>query len=215
MSTIVAVFSHPDDEAFGPGGTLASLALNNDVYVLCATKGEAGSGIKGKKLGEIRSSELVKSASVLGVKKVIFLGFNDGDLSNNLYHKLANRIEKELKAIKPDSLLTFEPRGVSGHIDHVVVSLVTTFLFYKHSEIKDLWYFCFSEEQRKYHKDYFVYMPPGYDRKSISKVVDVSGVWEKRLEAAKAHKSQKEDLEYMLKFLEEFPKEEYFLVLKK
>jgi len=40
--TIVAIFAHPDDEAFGPAGTLAKFAETNTVYLLCATKGHAG-----------------------------------------------------------------------------------------------------------------------------------------------------------------------------
>ncbi|MBI2637373.1 MAG: PIG-L family deacetylase, partial [Candidatus Sungbacteria bacterium] len=54
--TIVAIFAHPDDEAFGPAGTLAKLALAHDVYVICATKGEAGDKTyaEGRKLGAVR-----------------------------------------------------------------------------------------------------------------------------------------------------------------
>lgn len=63
----------------------------------------------------------------MGVKKVHFLDFLDGTLSNNLYHKLADKIEGHLKKLKPHTVITFEPLGVSGHIDHITVSMVTTF----------------------------------------------------------------------------------------
>ena len=39
---VVAVFAHPDDEAFGPGGTLAVLSKTHDVYIITVTGGEAG-----------------------------------------------------------------------------------------------------------------------------------------------------------------------------
>ncbi|MBI4159549.1 PIG-L family deacetylase [Candidatus Wolfebacteria bacterium] len=85
MKTIVCIFAHPDDEAFGPGGTIAKLAKKNRVYIICATKGEAGKDSRRKKMGVLhdhRASELVASAKILGVKKVYFLGFKDGTLSN-------------------------------------------------------------------------------------------------------------------------------------
>jgi N-acetyl-1-D-myo-inositol-2-amino-2-deoxy-alpha-D-glucopyranoside deacetylase len=41
--TLMAVFAHPDDEAFGTGGTLAKYAAKGcDVYLVTATRGEAG-----------------------------------------------------------------------------------------------------------------------------------------------------------------------------
>ncbi|MEW5940323.1 MAG: PIG-L family deacetylase, partial [Chloroflexota bacterium] len=41
--TILAVLAHPDDEAFGLGGALALYARRGvDTYLVCATRGEAG-----------------------------------------------------------------------------------------------------------------------------------------------------------------------------
>jgi LmbE family N-acetylglucosaminyl deacetylase len=41
--SLLAVFAHPDDETFRPGGTLALLARGGvRVQVLTATRGEAG-----------------------------------------------------------------------------------------------------------------------------------------------------------------------------
>jgi LmbE family N-acetylglucosaminyl deacetylase len=93
--TIVCIFAHPDDEAFGPGGTIALLSKKNDLYILCATKGEAGKNRHTDKetpLQRLRSNELKASAMILGVKKVQFLNYIDGSLSNSLYHKLAKSI---------------------------------------------------------------------------------------------------------------------------
>lgn len=127
----VCIFAHPDDEAFGPSGTIHKLTKKYDVYLLCATKGEIGeNSSKGKKpLHEIRAEELRKSAKILGIKQVYFLGFIDGTLSNSLYHKLAAEIEKHLKRLKPELILTSNPNGGSGHIDHIVVSMVSSFVF--------------------------------------------------------------------------------------
>jgi LmbE family N-acetylglucosaminyl deacetylase len=37
--TILFVIAHPDDEVFGPAGTIAKLATTNDVYIVCLCKG--------------------------------------------------------------------------------------------------------------------------------------------------------------------------------
>jgi len=43
MRTLMAVVAHPDDEAFGMGGTLSRYAAEGcAVYVVTATRGEAG-----------------------------------------------------------------------------------------------------------------------------------------------------------------------------
>ena len=42
MKPLVCIFAHPDDEAFGPGGTIAKFAKKRPVYLICATKGESG-----------------------------------------------------------------------------------------------------------------------------------------------------------------------------
>lgn len=211
---IVAVFAHPDDETFGPGGTLAKLVKTNNVYIICATSGEAGEG--GSNLAQIRTEELKRSAKILGVKEVYFLGFTDGVLSNSLYHKLAEKIEEKLKILKPKTIITFEMRGVSGHIDHITVSMATTFVFNKSPFAKTLLYYCLSVDQRKkVGDDYFIYFPPGYKKAEIGKTFDISDVWDIKVAAMMEHKTQIKDAKRVLAMSKDLPKEEYFLVLEK
>lgn len=210
---IVAIFAHPDDEAFGPAGTLIEFAKTYDVYILCATCGEEG--LPSGASAQIRAKELENSAKILGVKKVYFLGFRDGTLSNALYHKLAQKIESKLNLLKPKTLITFEPRGISGHIDHITVSMVTSYIFYKLPFIKTLLYYCISEAERKLIKDYFIYFPPGYKKDEIDKVVDISKQWSQKVQAMMTHQSQVKDAQRILEIRKHLPKKEYFIVLKK
>lgn len=211
--SLVCVFAHPDDEAFGPGGTIATFAKDYDVYILCATKGEAGG------TANVREQELLASSKILGVKHVNFLGFTDGTLCNSIYHDLVAMIKKHIEEIKPELLLTFEPRGVSGHIDHIVVSMVTTYYFEHQKRIKKLLYFCTIDWQIKiiktFYKNYFVYHPPGYKKNEIDLTVDISSVWKTKVAAMKIHKSQIHDVNRLLLFQRLVPKKEYFLVLNK
>lgn len=211
--TIVAVFAHPDDEAFGPAGTLAKFAKSHDVYILCATKGEIGGNHH--RLAQIRSRELLKSAKILGVKKVYFLGFIDGTLSNSLYHALAKKIESKLKILRPQTLLTFEHRGISGHIDHIVVSMVTTFVFNRLPFVTKLLLYCIIDRQRVDINDYFIYFPPGYKKNEIDLVVNIKDYWQTKVKAMMTHKSQIGDGRKILERLKSLPKEEYFQVIEK
>lgn len=216
MGVVVGVFAHPDDEAFGPGGTLAKFAQNNDVYVICATNGETATGEVDKALAKIRRAELRASCKILGVKKVYFLGFTDGTLSNNLYHTIAGKVKKILHELKPETLLTFEPRGVSGHIDHIVMSMVTQFIFPDIKSAKKLMMHCLTfQRSQLMHGKYFIYFPFGYKDKEIDEVIDVSDIWETKVQAMQQHASQIHDVTRILEQSQQFPKKEYFLVEEK
>lgn len=206
---IVGIFAHPDDEAFGPGGTLAKYAKNNDVYIICATREEAGKC--GENLGRIREKELKASAKILGIKKVFCLNFIDGSLSNSTYHLLAQKIEKILKKLKPTLLITFEPLGISGHIDHIVVSLVTTFVAKKLPTNPQILYYCTTKLATSKMKDYFIYFPPGYAKSAIDKIVNIKDVWETKFKAMYCHRSQMHDVKRIIEVIKALPKEEYFL----
>jgi len=216
--TIVCIFSHPDDEAFGPSGTIAKLAKEADVYLLCATKGQAGQDstpAERESLGRRRAAELRRSAEVLGVKAVHFLGYRDGYLCNNIYHALADKITVWLKKYKPVTLLTFEMRGISGHIDHIAVSMVTTYAFYKLPFVKKLMYYCLTEDRRGKDREYFIYFPPGYKKTDIGETIDVSEVWDIKVKAMMQHEAQQHDARRILEEAKKFPKEENFIVVTK
>ncbi len=216
---LVCIFAHPDDEAFGPGGTIAKFTKTHTVYILCATRGEEGGLKQDSSIGKIREKELLESAKILGVKKVFFLDFKDGTLSNNLYHQLAKKIEAKLLQLKPETILTFEPLGVSGHVDHITVSLVTTYVFEELPFVTTLLRYCHPKENMKLmkqvRKEYFIWRPDGYDAKDIGFVNNVSSTWATKVKAMHAHQSQIHDIRWILSFYEKLPKKEYFLVMKK
>jgi len=215
MKTVVCIFAHPDDEAMGPSGTIATLAKENPVYIICLTNGDAAKGKPDLRLAQTRKKELLSSAKILGVTNVFFLNYGDGTLSNNLYHEVAGKIEEIVQKLKPYLIITFEPRGVSGHIDHIFASMVSSFIYEKKKYIKEIWYHCISETFRKFIKGYFIYFPPGYKTSEIDKIVYVGTMWDKKKKAMLQHKSQIKDVLGMLAFESLTPKEEYFLVKRK
>ncbi|MGI8419298.1 MAG: PIG-L deacetylase family protein [Candidatus Levyibacteriota bacterium] len=216
MKPVVAVFAHPDDEAFFTGGTLATFAKERDVYTICVTAGDAGlnSSDKTGSLAEIRKEELLQSGKILGIKQTFFLDYKDGTLSNGLYHEVADKIQKILEDIQPEILITFELRGISGHLDHIAVSMITSYVFERMAQIKELWYFANTKGPHSVRKDYFIFWPPAYDKSEISKTIDVNPVWDQKVEAMKQHVSQMHDVERILKQYPQRPKEENFIIVK-
>ncbi len=218
MKKILGIFAHPDDETFGPGGTLALLAKNHEVYIICATNGDGKMGNRKKEiaLGALRKKELLASVKILGVKKVFFLGYQDGSLSHNNYHEIAEKVLKHARVLRPEILITFEPRGVSGHIDHIVMSMVTSFVFPKLASAKKMMKYCLRLDRSVLlGKDYFIHFPLGYTTDEIDETVDISKVWEQKVEAMRQHISQMHDVRKILTRTKELPREENFLVIEK
>jgi LmbE family N-acetylglucosaminyl deacetylase len=122
---VLAVFAHPDDEAFGPSGTLALLSKYGEVQLICATNGNDPG--RPEDLTKIRQQELQQSAEVLGISKVIFWDYDDGHLCNHRYHELVKKIAIEVERYQPDLLITFENRGVSGHLDHIALAMILNY----------------------------------------------------------------------------------------
>ena len=212
------ILAHPDDESFGPGGTIALLSKTHDIYLFCATKGEAGedhSTENGMNLPEKRAQELREASTILGVKKVIFLGYQDGRLSNDVYHEIVEKITPHVKKLQPDRIITYEPRGISGHLDHITMSMISSFIYIKNDCIKELHYLCLDEKQRGLSQSYFIYFPPGYPDREISKRVDITPVLDKKIAAIKKHVTQIKDVERMLELHKNSRIEECFIILKK
>lgn len=217
MKRVVCIFAHPDDEAFGPSGTIHLLTKTHEVYLICVTNGDAGQNShKTSKLplGKIRQRELRAASRHLGTKKVFFLNYADGSLNNLQYHEIAGKIQRIVDRLRPETLLTFEHHGVSGHLDHIAVSMISSYIYERTNYIKSIMYHCLSSEQTDKMEPYFVYRPRGYRRDQINHTVDITSVRNIKTEAMLMHKSQVHDSKRILKLFGEMM-EEHFLVWKK
>jgi N-acetylglucosamine malate deacetylase 2 len=217
IHNLVCVFAHPDDEAFGPGASIAYFASKIPVRLICVTDGGfvTKTGKKSLRLEQVRKKELQASANILGVKNIDFLGFNDGTLNNNSYPEVTQKIKEKLEKYHPDTVMTLESRGVSGHLDHIAVSMMTSYLYEKLSFIKNILYYCEDVRLKKLVADYFVYFPPGYKREEVDLIIDVKHYLDKKVRAMKAHVSQKRDADWILRSFDKYLSEDYFKVLEK
>lgn len=126
----LVVVAHPDDESFGLGAVLATLAARGTaVDVLCLTRGEASTlhGDSGElgaagDLSEIRERELRAAADALGARSVSLRALPDGGLAGLPESVLDDEVERALAATAPDGIVTFDTTGISGHPDHIAAT---------------------------------------------------------------------------------------------
>ena len=128
---LLAVWAHPDDEAFGPAGTMRMAhELGWETGLISATRGEAGAneGIQlaaGETLGDLRVRELTCAARVIGVSRTWVWDLPDGGLAKLPEGVLAERVAATLAEWRPEIVITFGPDGITGHPDHVAISAAT------------------------------------------------------------------------------------------
>ena len=194
---LLAVFAHPDDEAFRCGGTLALLARHGvQVQVLTATRGEAGSCgdpplCLVEDLGSFREQELICSCKSLGISPPVFMDYLDGRLTIVNETEAVSRIIDKIDHFHPQVLLTWPADGLSGHSDHIAVSRWTQIAYNE-----------MSSRANAPKSIYNLAMPVSVTTKlglfnlhaipddEISITVDISPVWEQKMSAINCHHTQ-------------------------
>ena len=103
---ILVVCAHPDDETLGLGGTLALHSKNGDkVFVLIFADGQFARDRTSRGIA-YRQSQAKKACSILGIKELEFLNYEDQKLDIISLVELADKIETVIKKWKPDVIYT-------------------------------------------------------------------------------------------------------------
>ena len=125
--TLMAVFAHPDDEAFGTGGTLSKYAAEGcDVHLVTATRGEAGEIAEqdmatSADLPYVREQELRCACEIYGIHPPRFLDYADGLLPLIHPGQAVGKVVRLIRELRPQVMITFGPEGIYGHYDHIAV----------------------------------------------------------------------------------------------
>ena len=219
--TLLTVLAHPDDEAFGIGGSLAHAAASgHDVYLICATKGEAGKIThpdiaQNADRAALREAELNAACKALGVKPPIFLGYHDSGrqertqtdnpkaLMNVDYYELESSLLPHIERLQPDIMITFDPHGIYGHIDHIKMHRAASAAFWSAGKVmahppKRLFYAAMASErmlemQAQRPESPLAKLDPqryGVSEDSFAYVRDIADYRDQKRAAIEAHKSQ-------------------------
>ncbi|WP_066367228.1 bacillithiol biosynthesis deacetylase BshB2 [Neobacillus fumarioli] len=121
---VLVVFPHPDDEAFGVSGTIAThIKSGTPVTYACLTLGEMGRNMGNppftnrENLPKIRKKELQEAAHVLGIQDLRMLGYRDKTVEFEDEEKLSNHLLSIIHEVNPSLIITFYP-GYAVHPDH-------------------------------------------------------------------------------------------------
>jgi LmbE family N-acetylglucosaminyl deacetylase len=127
IERVLVVTAHPDDSEFGAGGTVAKFVKEGREVAYCiVTNGNKGSSdrtMTPERLAGIRAEEQRNAARVLGVERVSFLGYPDGEVEDT--RDLRRDVSREIRRFRPDLVVCQNPNRTynlgASHRDHRAV----------------------------------------------------------------------------------------------
>ncbi|MBO54260.1 MAG: PIG-L domain-containing protein [Dehalococcoidia bacterium] len=188
---VLVVTPHPDDAEIWCGGTIASwIKQGADVCYLLCTNGSRGTedtDITPQELAEIREQEQLNAASVLGVRDVVMLHRNDGELEDTTDFR--RDIVEQIRKVRPDVVLSTEPYrfDLSWHRDHRItgqVALDAVFPYARdHLHFGELW----SEQGLEPHKTGTMLF---WGTERPDTFIDITKVMDTKIKSVMSHNSQ-------------------------
>jgi len=192
---VLVIAAHPDDPEFLAGGTIGRLVREGrEVSYVIVTNGNKGSGdrtVTSEQLVPIREAEQRRAAQALGVARVEFLGYEDGELEDT--RDLRRDLTREIRRRRPELIITLNPRRSYSafpfwHRDHRITGRVVLDCVYPlardHLAFPDLL------PEFEPHKVREVYMVQWEQPRLI---IDITDTIELKLEAIRCHASQVAD----------------------
>ena len=191
----MVVVAHADDAEWGCAGTVAKWCAGGweVVYVLCTdgSKGSEDPAMTSGRLVEIRKQEQLDAGKVLGLKDIVFLGYEDSMLEPTL--ELRRDIAREIRRHRPDVLICMNPvrsvdgEGYLGHPDHFASGEAALSAVFPSSRDR-LTFPELLREGLEPHKVKEVWMM--FHGDTADKFVDVSAYMDTAVDALKAHQTQ-------------------------
>ncbi|BAD42265.1 bacillithiol biosynthesis deacetylase BshB2 [Symbiobacterium thermophilum] len=181
---VLVIMPHPDDETFAVGGTIALYAQRGvPVTYVCGTRGEMGRRMgrppfaTRESLPGLREKELREACRILGITDLRFLGLWDKTVEFEDPEALAARLKAIIEEIRPSLIITYHP-DYSVHPDHMALGRATVRAVAQLPPDRRP-----PVHTRAFGKASAVLGEPDL-------VVDVRPVWETKLAAIRAHRSQ-------------------------
>lgn len=154
---ILYIFSHPDDESYGPACVMhKQIREGHKVFLLTLTKGGAAKqrlklNLSVEEMGEIRFKEILNASEIIGLSGLNVLNFEYSRLKETDPRIIETQVINEINKILPDVVVTYPVHGISGFEDHLITHSVVKRGFVEarqnNSSLKRLAFFTLTEEQ--------------------------------------------------------------------
>ena len=192
MAHLLVITAHADDLEFFCGGTVCRATRQRHVadlvIVTDSARGSEDATTDRRELARLRETEARAAARIIGLREVVGLGCDDGFLRDTPINQLRERLMREIRARRPDVILTFDPADATeGHPDHrrvaIAASEAARFARLPHFHPEQ----CEAGLQPHLTREvyYFAKSPQAAD-----KVVDVTDYLDTQIAALLAHASQ-------------------------
>lgn len=203
---IFAIFAHPDDEAFGPAGTLLSETRNGtELHLILLTSGDAGTNPDDHTdLGAVRLEEWQTAGKLMGATGMHYLGYKDGQLNNlamlEASERIIDLIAPIIEAAPADTeieLLTNDLNGITGHIDHIVAARTACYVFYtmkqRDSRFSRIRLTCLTATTMPESNTHWLYMEAGRRDDEIDETIDARHLRNELIAIIRTHHTQRGD----------------------
>jgi LmbE family N-acetylglucosaminyl deacetylase len=191
----LVVHAHPDDMEFGCAGTVAKwtdAGIEVDL-VICTEGNRGGEGDRSEEeLVNVRRKEQAAAQKILGIKEVVYLGYDDGYLMPSL--ELRKDITRQIRRFRPQIVICPNPvrhfGSIGGnHPDHLAVGEATFAAVYPTARnpmaVPEL---LRDEGLEKWVVSWIYLLGRPYEE--VDHVEDITGTIDRKTAALECHKSQ-------------------------
>ena len=189
-SSAMTIFAHPDDAEFIVSGTIAKWTRAGcEATFVVLTSGNVGTHDEKytrEALARKREAEQQAAARVLGVKNVVFLGYDDCELVPSL--DLRRRLVREIRKRRPEVVICGDPQAYFfddryiNHPDHRAAAVAALDAVFPCAEMELLW-----PEEGPAHKVHAVYVCATHTPNTW---IDITGTIDAKIESLRVYGSQ-------------------------
>jgi len=207
VQRILVIVAHPDDVDFSAAGTIAGWTGAGIEVVYCiVTDGDAGGhddSVPRAEMAPLRRKEQTAAAACVGVSDLRFLGYPDGRVAATL--GLRRDLARVIRQVRPDRVVSPSPErnyvriGI-GHPDHRAVGSAALDAIYPDARNPYAFEELRAEEGLEAWTVREVWLPGG---PVPNHYVDVTGTFDRKIAALRAHESQTGHMDGLENFLRE------------
>src|SRR6185295_14378743 len=196
--SILFVFAHPDDESHWGSG-VAIRCHDEGARTVLVTLTRGGRGTTGglcstEELPGVREQELREAARILKFDALELLPYEDKEVPNIPPDEIRRLLVGLIRRERPSVLVTFDPHGITYHLDHIALSRFVTEAIPAAADGR--WY---PELGDPYAVPRLLWTPPvmPWDkepfppRPGVDFLIDTARWWRERRQALEAHRTQR------------------------